>query len=54
VNLPAKGLSTSAISATLHITEHTARNHIRHLLRALGAHSRVEAVALAFRNGWLT
>jgi DNA-binding NarL/FixJ family response regulator len=27
------------------------RNHVRHLLRALGAHSRLEAVAVARRNG---
>jgi PAS fold len=29
----------------------TVRNHIRHVLRALGAHSRLEAVAMARRSG---
>ena len=27
------------------------RNHVRHLLRSLGAHSRLEAVAVARRRG---
>jgi DNA-binding NarL/FixJ family response regulator len=29
------------------------KNHVRHLLRALGVHSRLEAVA-AVRQGWST
>jgi PAS domain S-box-containing protein len=46
----AHGLSTDQISADLHITRETTRNHIRHLLRRLGARSRLEAVAIAHRD----
>jgi PAS domain S-box-containing protein len=41
------GRSTAQISAELHIERETVRNHVRHLFRALGVHSRLEAVALA-------
>lgn len=42
-----RGRSTSQIAAELHLSLETVRNHIRHLLRATGAHSRLEAVAIA-------
>jgi PAS domain S-box-containing protein len=41
------GRSTEQIAAELHLSLETVRNHIRAILRALGAHSRLEAVALA-------
>jgi PAS domain S-box-containing protein len=41
------GRSTRQIADELHISPETVRNHIRGLLRALGVHSRLEAVALA-------
>jgi PAS domain S-box-containing protein len=47
------GLSTDQIAAELHLSKETVRNHIRHVLRALGAHSRLEAVALARGQGLL-
>jgi PAS domain S-box-containing protein len=47
-----RGHSTNQIARELHLSIETVRNHIRHLLRALGAHSRIEAVALA-RHGEL-
>jgi PAS domain S-box-containing protein len=47
-----RGHSTHQIARELHLSVETVRNHIRHLLRALGAHSRIEAVALA-RHGEL-
>jgi DNA-binding NarL/FixJ family response regulator len=34
----------------LHLSPETVRNHIRHLLRALGVHTRLEAVAVARRD----
>jgi DNA-binding NarL/FixJ family response regulator len=40
------GRSTRQIAAALHLSTETVRNHIRHLLRALNAHSRLEAVAI--------
>jgi PAS domain S-box-containing protein len=42
-----RGRSTRQIAAELHLSYDTVRNHIRHLLRAVGAHSRLEAVAIA-------
>jgi PAS domain S-box-containing protein len=44
------GRSTRQIAEELHLSPETVRNHIRHVLRALGAHSRLEAVALARRE----
>jgi PAS domain S-box-containing protein len=41
------GRSTAQIADELHLQRETVRNHVRHVLRALGAHSRLEAVALA-------
>ena len=45
------GRSTEQIARELHLSQETVRNHIRRLLRALGAHTRLEAVALA-RHGY--
>jgi len=42
-----RGRSTSQIAEDLHLSTETVRNHIRHVLRATGAHSRLEAVAIA-------
>ena len=44
-----RGRSTSQIAAELQVSIDTVRNHVRHLLRAVGAHSRLEAVAIASR-----
>lgn len=41
------GRSTEQIAAELHLSKETVRNHIRHILQALGVHSRIEAVAVA-------
>jgi len=45
-----RGLSTKQIARELHLSPETVRNHVRHLLRALGVNSRLEAVA-AVRQG---
>jgi PAS domain S-box-containing protein len=42
-----RGRSTRQIAEELQLSIETVRNHIRHLLRAIGAHSRLEAVAIA-------
>jgi PAS domain S-box-containing protein len=47
------GASTEHMADVLHISRETVRNHVRHVLRALGAHSRLEAVAIAHRDGLL-
>ena len=45
-----RGRSTRQIADELHLSIETVRNHIRHVLRAVGAHSRLEAVAIAHRS----
>jgi PAS domain S-box-containing protein len=45
------GLSTEQIAERLHLSRETVRNHIRGILRRLGVHSRLEAVAIARREG---
>lgn len=44
-----RGHSTERIAQELHLSTETVRNHVRHLLRALGVHSRLEAVAVGRR-----
>ncbi len=41
------GRSTDQIADQLHLSRETVRNHIRHILQALGVNSRLEAVAVA-------
>jgi len=47
LDLLERGRSTAQIAAELQLSIETVRNHIRHVLRAVGAHSRLEAVAIA-------
>jgi PAS domain S-box-containing protein len=44
------GRSTAQIADELHLSIETVRSHVRRLLRALGVHSRLEAVAVAGRR----
>ncbi len=44
------GRSTEQIAGELHLSTETVRNHIRHLMRALNVHSRLEAVAIGRRE----
>jgi PAS domain S-box-containing protein len=53
LHLLADGASTGQIADELSITRDTARNHVRRMLRALEVHSRVEALAVAHRDGIL-
>ena len=48
---PMRGCSTPQIAAKLGIERETVRNHVRGVLRALGVHSRLQAVAEARRRG---
>jgi PAS domain S-box-containing protein len=43
------GHSTEQIAGELHLSPQTVRNHVQRLLRTLGVHSRLEAVAAARR-----
>jgi PAS domain S-box-containing protein len=53
LHLLAHGRSTEQIAAELHLSRDTVRNHVRRLLNALDAHSRIEALAVAHRDGLL-
>ena len=53
LHLLARGHSTPQIANELSISVETARNHVRRMLRSLDAHSRLEAVAVAHRDGLL-
>jgi PAS domain S-box-containing protein len=46
-----RGRTTMEIADELHVSPETVRNHIKRLLRAVGAHSRLEAVAIAHSSG---
>jgi DNA-binding NarL/FixJ family response regulator len=45
------GASTTQIAERLVVSMHTVRNHVRNILGKLGAHSKLEAVAIAAREG---
>lgn len=47
----ADGNSVSQIAATLHLSQHTVRNHIRSAMAKLGVHTSLEAVVHAARTG---
>lgn len=46
----ATGMSTKAVADKLHVSPATVRNHVQNILGKLGAHSRLEAVAMATRQ----
>jgi DNA-binding NarL/FixJ family response regulator len=51
--LVAEGLSNAAIAERLFVSVHTVRNHIASLSGKLGAHSKLEALSIAVRQGLL-
>jgi DNA-binding CsgD family transcriptional regulator/tetratricopeptide (TPR) repeat protein len=51
LKLVARGLSNREIGATLFISEHTAANHIRSILRKTGSANRTDATSYAHRHG---
>jgi DNA-binding NarL/FixJ family response regulator len=50
----AAGLQNKEIADRLDISLATVRNHIHNILEKLEVHSKLEALSLAFRNGWIT
>jgi two-component system, NarL family, response regulator DevR len=50
LHLMASGTSTEVMASTLFVSAHTIRSHVRHILEKLGAHSKLEAVAIAIRE----
>jgi DNA-binding NarL/FixJ family response regulator len=53
LGLLADGLSNAAIAEQLVVSVHTVRNHIANLSAKLGAHSKLEALSIAVREGLL-
>jgi DNA-binding NarL/FixJ family response regulator len=53
LGLLAGGRATSEIAEDLHLSIHTVRNHVRNILTKLSARTRLEAVAVATRQGLL-
>jgi DNA-binding NarL/FixJ family response regulator len=53
LTLLARAATSEEMAAELHISLNTVRNHVQNLLVKLGAHSRLEAVAIATREGLL-
>jgi DNA-binding CsgD family transcriptional regulator len=51
LSLVARGLSNRDIGAALVVSEHTAANHVRSILRKTGCANRTEAAAYAYRHG---
>lgn len=51
LRLLASGKSTKTIADSLCISPATVRNHIQHILEKLGAHSRLQALVIAFHSG---
>jgi DNA-binding NarL/FixJ family response regulator len=51
LQLIAVGNSTSEVAGRLYLSQHTVRNHVRNILQKLGAHSKLEAVVIASRQG---
>src|SRR5262249_49687214 len=49
----ATGLQNKEIADKLGISVATVRNHVHNLLDKLEVHSKLEAVSLAFRKGWV-
>ena len=50
----ARGLQNKEVAEELGISLATARNHIHNMLEKLEVHSKLEAVSVAFREGWVT
>jgi DNA-binding NarL/FixJ family response regulator len=53
LDLLADGLSNAAIAEQLFVSVHTVRNHIANLSAKLGAHSKLEVLSIAVRDGLL-
>lgn len=54
VQLVAQGMRNRQIAEALDIGEQTVKNHLQSVMHKLGVSSRVRAVTLAIREGWLT
>ncbi|MBJ7358382.1 response regulator transcription factor [Nocardioides sp.] len=53
LSLLSEGLTNNEIAASLVVSVHTVRNHVANLSAKLGAHSKLEALSIAIRQGLL-
>ncbi len=53
LRISSRGHSNKEIAAELFLSVNTVRNHMQHVLNELGAHSKLEATAIAVRAGIL-
>jgi DNA-binding NarL/FixJ family response regulator len=53
LQLIAEGLTNGAIATRLFISVNTVRNHVQGVLSKLGAHSKLEAISIAIRDGMI-
>ena len=51
LKLLARGVTTTTVAKQLHISRTTVNNHVQHILRKLGAHTRLEAIRRAEHAG---
>ncbi len=51
LSMLAQGFGHEEIAVRLFLSPHTARTHIRNVIRKLGAHNRMDAVQVAIRSG---
>lgn len=54
LELIAEGLTNSAIATRLFISVNTVRNHVQNILAKLDAHSKLEALSIAIREGLIS
>ena len=49
----ADGLTTKDMSKRLHVSTHTVKNTKYSLYKRMGVHNGEQAIAMAFRKGWV-
>lgn len=54
LRLAARGLTNAAIAKELYLSVNTVRNHVQNAIAKLDAHSKLEAVSVAVREGIIT
>jgi DNA-binding NarL/FixJ family response regulator len=54
LQLLATGKNNQLIADELYVSLHTVRNHVQHILEKLGAHSKLEAAAIAAKEGLIS
>jgi len=54
LRLAAEGMTSKEIASALHISGLTVNSHFSNIFRKLDVHSRIEAVMVALRRGWIS